>query len=126
MAPPPPSFSSKSDVRHRHAGGLRGSRVRRPARQPVDEADARPGRPRQADVDRSQDRKDRYGRLLRYVKRKGRDVGKRQVRRGWAKPYVYERPFERLSSYRKAKRKAKRGDRGVWRMCGGNFHKRGT
>ena len=52
-------------------------------------------------------------------------MGKRQVRKGWAKPYVYERPFKRLSSYRKAKRKAKREDRGVWGKCGGDFHKRG-
>ena len=74
--------------------------------------------------DFSQDARDRYGRLLRYVKRKGSDVGKRQVRKGWAKPYVYERPFKRLSSYRKAKRKAKRADRGVWGKCGGDSHKR--
>jgi endonuclease YncB( thermonuclease family) len=74
--------------------------------------------------DRSQDRRDRYGRLLRYVQRRGRDVGKRQVRKGWGKPYVYERPFKRLRSYRKAKRKAKRANRGVWGRCGGDFHKR--
>ena len=74
--------------------------------------------------DSTQDDRDRYGRLLRYVQRSGRDVGKRQVRKGWAKPYVYERPFKRLGSYRKARRKAKRGDRGVWGKCGGNFHKR--
>jgi endonuclease YncB( thermonuclease family) len=73
--------------------------------------------------DRTQDRKDRYGRLLRYVKRKGRDVGKRQIRKGWAKVYVYERPFKRLRSYRKARRKAQRADRGVWGKCGGDFHK---
>ena len=47
--------------------------------------------------DPTQDSRDRYGRLLRYVKRNGRDVGKRQVRKGWAKPYVYERPFKRLA-----------------------------
>ena len=74
--------------------------------------------------DQSQDNRDRYGRLLRYVQRGGRDVGKRQVRKGWAKPYVYERPFKRLGSYRKAKRRAKRADRGVWGKCGGDFHKR--
>ena len=74
--------------------------------------------------DFSQDQIDRYGRLLRYVERRGRDVGERQVRRGWAKPYVYERPFKRLSSYRGARRAAKRRGRGVWARCGGDFHKR--
>jgi endonuclease YncB( thermonuclease family) len=74
--------------------------------------------------DRSQDYRDRYGRLLRCVKRKGRDVGKRQVRKGWAKPYVYEYPFKRLRSYRRAKRMAKAADRGVWGKCGGDFHHR--
>lgn len=36
--------------------------------------------------DRSQDNRDRYNRLLRYVKRKGRDVGKRQVARAGRSP----------------------------------------
>jgi endonuclease YncB( thermonuclease family) len=69
--------------------------------------------------DFSQDNRDRYRRLLRYVERKGSDLGRRQVRDGWAKPYVYERPFKRLRSYRRAKHKAKRADRGVWGKCGG-------
>ena len=73
--------------------------------------------------DPTQDSRDRYGRLLRYVQRSGSDVGKRQVRKGWAKPYVYERPFKRLSAYRKARRKAKLEGRGVWGKCGGDFHK---
>ena len=33
--------------------------------------------------DRSQDNRDAFGRLLRYVERRGRDVGKRQIARGW-------------------------------------------
>jgi endonuclease YncB( thermonuclease family) len=32
--------------------------------------------------DRSQDNRDRYGRLLRYVERGGTDVGKKQIGRG--------------------------------------------
>ncbi len=75
--------------------------------------------------DRSQDNRDRYGRLLRYATLRGRDLGRRQIRKGWAKPYVYETPFARLPSYRRAKLKAKRHNRGVWRRCGGDFHHRG-
>lgn len=72
--------------------------------------------------DRSQDNRDRYGRLLRYVERRGRDVGRKQIRRGWAKVYVYQRAFNRLPSYRRAEASARRHARGVWRFCGGEFH----
>lgn len=71
--------------------------------------------------DRSQSGRDRYGRLLRYVQRRGRDVGKRQIRKGWARVYVYDDPFKRVRSYRRAKRHAKRAHRGVWGKCGGRF-----
>lgn len=71
--------------------------------------------------DRTQSGRDSYDRLLRYVVRNGRDVGRRQVRRGWARVYVYDDPFKRLRAYRRAKRKAKRSDRGVWGQCGGHF-----
>ena len=72
--------------------------------------------------DRSQDNRDHYDRLLRYVIHAGRDVGRRQIRKGWAKPYVFESPFKRLSSYRNAGRAAKRSNRGVWSLCHANFH----
>jgi endonuclease YncB( thermonuclease family) len=72
--------------------------------------------------DRSQDNRDAYDRLLRYVERRRRDVGRKQIRKGWAKPYVFERPFRRLGSYRRARDQARASDRGVWRRCGGDFH----
>lgn len=74
--------------------------------------------------DPSQDLKDRYGRMLRYVERKGTDIGKHQIRRGWAKVYIYDRnPFARVKPYKRAKATAKRQDAGVWKRCGGAFHK---
>jgi endonuclease YncB( thermonuclease family) len=72
--------------------------------------------------DRSQDNRDRYGRLLRYVQIGQRDVGRAQVRRGWASVYVYETPFVRVPGYRRAQQKAHRSHRGVWRRCSGDFH----
>ena len=72
--------------------------------------------------DRSQDNRDRYGRLLRYVELGGRDVGRSQIRRGWASVYVFEYPFARVHSYRRARHKARHADRGVWKRCGGDFH----
>lgn len=69
--------------------------------------------------DRTQGLKDRYGRILRYVLKGGKDIGQVQIRRGAAKVYVYHRhPFERVKSYRKAQRKAKKADRGLWGACG--------
>lgn len=70
--------------------------------------------------DPSQDLKDRYGRLLRYVHKAstGRDVNRQQVYRGWARVYVYDNtPFNRVASYRKAQRAAKAAGRGIWGLC---------
>ena len=62
---------------------------------------------------------DVYDRLLRYVVRRGRDLGQVQIKKGWARVYVYDRPFDRLSAYHRAQTKARRADRGVWGLCGG-------
>lgn len=74
-------------------------------------------------TDASQDLFDRYGRLLAYVVRKRGhvDLGQAQVASGWARVYVYARPFHRLGRYRRAARKARSADRGVWGLCGGRF-----
>ena len=70
--------------------------------------------------DPSQDRKDQYGRLLRYVTKlsTGQDVNRRIVGKGWARLFVWrDDPFNRLKSYRKALDAAKDADRGIWGMC---------
>jgi endonuclease YncB( thermonuclease family) len=74
--------------------------------------------------DPTQDRVDRYGRLLRYVQiaSTGRDLGEAQIQAGWAKVYVYEDPFKRLKRYRRAQKSARDDSRGVWARCGGHFH----
>lgn len=69
--------------------------------------------------DRSQGNRDYYGRLLRYVELDGRDLGRKQLRKGWAEVYVYDDPFDRLGSYRRAEGKARDADRGAWGRCGG-------
>ena len=75
-------------------------------------------------TDPSQDSFDRYGRLLAYLvrRRDGRDLGRAQIARGWAKVYVFERRFRRVHSYRRAAHRARRAGRGVWGRCGGDFH----
>ena len=70
--------------------------------------------------DTSQDLRDRYGRLLRYVHKasSGRDMNRAQVFKGWARVYVYGgNPFHRVTSYRLAQGQARSADRGVWRLC---------
>jgi micrococcal nuclease len=75
-------------------------------------------------ADPSQDRRDRYGRLLAYaVTTGGVDLGEAMVRRGWAKVYVYEEhPFQRVARYRAAAAAARAARRGVDARCGGDFH----
>jgi endonuclease YncB( thermonuclease family) len=74
-------------------------------------------------TDPSQDRTDRYGRLLAYVIRSGLDLNRLQVRRGWAAVYVYHGVgFQRARAYRAAARVARSQRRGVWRRCKGRFH----
>ncbi len=74
-------------------------------------------------TDPTQDTFDRYDRLLAYIKRGRRDLGRTLVSRGWAKTYVYGgKPFQRTSAYRRSQRKAKRLGRGVFGECGGDFH----
>jgi micrococcal nuclease len=76
-------------------------------------------------TDPTQDLFDGYGRLLAYATtRQGVNLGRRQLARGWAAVYVFDRPFARLGAFRAAQRRARSGRRGAWRLCGGNFHRR--
>lgn len=73
--------------------------------------------------DRSQDDRDRYGRLLRYAELDGTDLAREQVARGWAEVYVYDsNPYARLGAFKKASAGARDHGRGVWDACGGDFH----
>jgi endonuclease YncB( thermonuclease family) len=70
--------------------------------------------------DPTQDRVDRYGRLLRYVIKASddRDMNQVQLHRGWATVYVYhQNPFKRVADYRAARHSAHAHDRGIWGMC---------
>ena len=73
--------------------------------------------------DPTQDRVDRYGRLLDYVFRGAENLGKVQLRRGWAEVYVYQHnPFEKVRTFKHAEHRAENADRGVWKDCSGSFH----
>lgn len=68
--------------------------------------------------DPSQADRDRYDRLLRYVERAGRDVGKAQIAQGNATVYVYRNdPFRRTGSYQRAERRSQALGNGSWARC---------
>jgi len=68
--------------------------------------------------DPTQQVKDRYGRLLRYIHKGTTDVGRRQVFRGHAEVYVYNnKPFQRTKLYRSVQAAAKRAGSGIWGSC---------
>jgi micrococcal nuclease len=73
--------------------------------------------------DPTQDRADRFGRLLAYVSAAGVDFGRAMISSGWAKTYVFEREFVRVATHRRAQASARAAKRGVWHACGGNFHR---
>jgi micrococcal nuclease len=74
-------------------------------------------------TDPSQDRFDRYGRLLAYVYRRSENLNRAQVLRGWAEVYVYGgTPFRQVRSFRRAAGIARASGRGVWGRCHGDFH----
>jgi micrococcal nuclease len=74
--------------------------------------------------DPGQDRVDRYGRLLAYVRLPdGRLAEEEQVAAGWAEVYVYGgRPVSRDGDLRVLMRAARERGRGVWGVCHGDFH----
>jgi endonuclease YncB( thermonuclease family) len=79
---------------------------------------APPGKRVVLDADPALDRTDRYGRLLRYVKRNGVNVNVELARRGAAAPYFYRGDRGRYaSSLMRAARGAKAAKRGLWRAC---------
>jgi micrococcal nuclease len=76
-------------------------------------------------TDPTQARRDRFGRLLAYVKRDsdGRDLGAAQISAGWSAAFVFDRPFQKLATYMARQNAAKAARRGIWGGCGGNFHR---
>jgi micrococcal nuclease len=74
--------------------------------------------------DETQARRDRYGRLLAYVRLPGgRDLGYELLAGGHARVFVYRNGFERLASYRDAEASAKDSRAGQWRACGARLRR---
>jgi micrococcal nuclease len=68
--------------------------------------------------DRTQSRRDRFGRLLAYVLLpSGRDLGRELIRSGRGVVLVFSRPFAKLASYRAAEAAARSARLGLWSAC---------
>lgn len=78
-------------------------------------------------TDPTQDRRDRFGRLLAYVAIPGQatTLQEQLLQDGWARVYVYERerPFSRVRAFRRAAEGARQAGVGVWDECGGDFRR---
>jgi len=85
---------------------------------------APPGTRVRLETDPTQDRVDRYGRLLAYVwLPNGRLIEDEQLRAGWATGYVFDgKPVARYARLLASERVARRARLGVWRECAGRFH----
>jgi endonuclease YncB( thermonuclease family) len=76
------------------------------------------GRPVVLEIDPALDRTDRYGRILRYVKRNGVNVNVELVRRGAAAPYFYRSDRGRhAATLMRAAQRAEASKLGLWYAC---------
>jgi hypothetical protein len=66
-------------------------------------------------ADPTQDERDRYGRLLRYVWREdGLFFNDWMIRNGYAFEYTYETPYEYQAQFKEAQHYASENDLGLW------------
>ena len=66
-------------------------------------------------VDDTQENRDKYNRLLRYVYlADGSDYGKHMIENGYAYEYTYQIPYQHQSEYRNAEDSAETAERGLW------------
>jgi micrococcal nuclease len=65
--------------------------------------------------DSSQGVHDKYSRLLAYVELPdGTDVGNAMLRNGYAREYLYDKPYDRRNAYLEAERAAVSEQQGLW------------
>ena len=72
--------------------------------------------------DASQDERDRYGRLLRYIwLSDGRLFNQQMVAEGYAFEYTYNLPYKYQAAFKQVEREAREAQRGLWspQTCGG-------
>jgi micrococcal nuclease len=66
------------------------------------------------DKDESQDNKDRYGRLLRYVILEEVNINKKIIEEGFGFEYTYKKPYKFKKEFKSAELSAKEKGLGLW------------
>lgn len=65
--------------------------------------------------DPTQDNRDKYGRLLRYViLPDGEDFGLQMIKEGYAYEYTYDIPYKYQKEYKSAQKEAEKSKLGLW------------
>ncbi len=82
-------------------------------------------------TDPTQDVTDKFGRLLAYIdvpagargpEAPGYDLGRSVIGAGYSRTYTFDKRVRRYARYIAAEADAREADRGVWGLCGGEFH----
>lgn len=70
--------------------------------------------------DPTQDDKDKYGRLLRYVFLNETNINKQMIAEGYAFEYTYQIPYQQQAEFQQAERDAEAAQKGLWAadICG--------
>ncbi len=69
------------------------------------------------EADPSQDDRDQYDRLLRFVHLGDENVNQLLVREGFAKEYTYQKPYKYQTEFREEQKTAKANRVGLWEAC---------
>jgi micrococcal nuclease len=73
------------------------------------------GQPIKLEADQSQDNRDRYGRLLRYViLEDGTNFNRLMIAKGYALEFTFISPYNFQTEFRKAQAAAKKNEVGLW------------
>ena len=68
--------------------------------------------------DETQDERDKYGRLLRYIILKdGSNFNETMIREGLAKEYTYKTAYKHQKEFKDAENEARKAKKGLWNEC---------
>lgn len=67
--------------------------------------------------DPTQDNKDKYSRLLRYVFLENTNINEELIKDGYAREYTYKIPYQYQKAFRADQKTAKKNKLGLWGAC---------
>jgi len=73
------------------------------------------------EADNTQQEKDSFGRILRYVYLKGTNINKKIIEEGYGFEYTYKSPYKFQKEFKEAEEKAKKEEKGLWNKSNCNY-----